>query len=226
MALRLLVYALLVTVIVAQAALILGIIRMQLSAGGEQPTVAVEVTADAATRKVPKHLSLISELDPNHAAKIWPEEQRAEAVCGTDWQDAYAALHARLVEEGTSKRIVEDGIMKRTEAKPVRIAMFDCRVGQGGYADRLIGLMTVLLISIITDRALVINWPTHEDALRFPRIQTTALLRQAETASKRDRREFRWLQQNRLDLAKLTDVDLNEEWVRRHPDTAAPSPAV
>ena len=205
-----LLHAALGAVILTQAGLITALVWLQLApAATVEPTVAVAVTPDAAAvpaAGMPKHLSLIPELSPDVAAKIWPEEERADDVCGTQWQDAYTALHARLVEEGT----------RRTDARPVRLAVFDCRVGQGGYADRLIGLMTVFLISILTDRALVIHWPGHEDALRSPRLQLTALLQQARSAPSSERRELRWLQGNRLNLAKLTDVpDLNQLWPER-----------
>ena len=74
-------------------------------------------------------------------------------MCGTEWQDAYAAFHNRLVTAGTKSPTQEQAL--------VRIAVFDCSMGNGGLADRLIGLMTVLLISILTDRALVLKWPGH-----------------------------------------------------------------
>lgn len=139
--------------------------------------------------------------------RVWPEEGRDREVCGSDWQDAYAKLHARLVEDGT-----------RTPAQqrvPVRIAVFDCRVGNGGLADRLIGLMTVLLVSILTDRALVINWPGHEEVLMSPRLHLTALLAQAQQAPPHEVRQIRWLQGNRLKLQQQTETDLDLLWPER-----------
>lgn len=154
---------------------------------------------------LPRHLSLVEPLSPSLARQMWPEEARSEEVCGNEWQDAYVSLHADLVSQAA-------------RGLPVRLAVFDCRLGGGGYADRLIGLMTTLLLAVMTDRALVVQWPGHDAVLRSPRIKLTALLRHAESARSSETRTLRWLQGNRLKLAELTDVDdLNKAWVSHPP---------
>ncbi|KAL1514495.1 hypothetical protein AB1Y20_003594 [Prymnesium parvum] len=187
------VLALLCLLVVVQGGLITALVWAHLA-----PPDAATLEVDAAGAATAPSLAA--------AAAAWPEEQRAAEVCGTQWQEAYAALHARLVEQAT----------RRGSAERVRLAVFDCGGGQGGYADRLTGLMTVLLLAVLTDRALVVRWAGHEAAVRWAGVDATALLGHAAAARAGERRDFRWLQGNRLELAKLTDVpDLNEAWPER-----------
>ena len=133
------------------------------------------------------------------AASPWPEEARTADVCGSTWQDAYAALHASQLELDSP-----------------RLLVFDV-TGNGGIADRLTGLMTVLLIAILTDRALAIDWPAHETALRIPRLDNTRALSLARAAQLRDVRQMHWLNGNRVQLRNLTEAapSLDELWPER-----------
>ena len=164
----------------------------------------------AADRREPTEVADVQPADAEQpgaerSAKEWPEGARQLKVCGTEWQDMYAALHSRIVAEATGPA-----------AKPARIAVFDCRVGNGGLADRLTGLMTVLLIAILTDRALVLNWPGHEAALTSPRLDLTSLLPHASRADPAESRQVRWLNGNRVKLhAQLESRPLDELWPER-----------
>ena len=111
------------------------------------------------------------------SASRWPEE-RAPSVCGTQWQEDYAALHARLVASPSS-----------------RILVFDCRAapGQGGLADRLTGMMTALLLAILSGRAFQLDWPGVESAYATPRLDATALLGAARAAPASEVRKLRWV---------------------------------
>ena len=77
--------------------------------------------------------------------------QRAAPICGVDWQDAYAAFHADVVAGPSSS---------------ARLLVFDAS-GNGGLADRLTGLMTALLLAILSDRAIALDWSGREVALRM-----------------------------------------------------------
>ena len=72
--------------------------------------------------------------------------------------------------------------------------------GNGGLADRLTGLMTALLLAILTDRALALDWPGHEAALTMPQLSggldgNAALLSHARAAAaKGEARRLEWLE--------------------------------
>ena len=130
----------------------------------------------------------------------WPEGGRIVEVCGSVWQDAYAARHAQILA---------------LDAAQQRILVFDTN-GNGGLADRFTGLMTVLLLAILTDRALAIDWPGREAALLTPRIDVAAALGVAQHAARGDSRRLSWLNGNRLQIRNLTEVsDLNAVWPER-----------
>ena len=131
------------------------------------------------------------------AASPWPEFGRATQVCGTSWQEQYATLHSRLL----------------TTAQP-RLLVFDA-AANGGLADRLTGLMTLLLIAMLTDRALAIDWAGFDAALSTPRIDTAAALALARRAPPNDVRSVRWLNANRLGLREQVEADLDTLWPER-----------
>ena len=130
----------------------------------------------------------------------WPEDERAIDVCGSEWQDAYAKVHARQL----------------AAANP-RIAVFSA-VGNGGLADRLTGLMTVLLVAILTDRAIAIDWNGYEKALKTPRVDAFKAMKLARAAVPSDVRRLQWLNANRVALRNLTESvsgGLDELWPER-----------
>ena len=143
--------------------------------------------------EVPTSLGLYGSSSP------WPEDGAAKRVCGSSWQDAYAALHAKLVAEPSPRLLVFDAF------------------ANGGLADRLTGLMTVLVLAILTDRALAIDWPSFDAALRTPRIDTAAALKLAQAGSTltNETRQIRWINSNRLNLREQVDTDLDELWSER-----------
>ena len=113
--------------------------------------------------------------------------QRAAPICGVDWQDAYAAFHADVVAGPSSS---------------ARLLVFDAS-GNGGLADRLTGLMTALLLAILSDRAIALDWSGREVALRMPRLSesgNTRLLKAARAAQSSDTRRVTWLNANRTAL--------------------------
>ena len=114
---------------------------------------------------------------------------RALETCGNSWQSTYAALHSSQVASLTGGN------------KKPRILLFDTS-GNGGLADRLTGLMTALLLAILTDRALALDWPGYEAALATPRLNgNAALLSHARTAAaKGEARRIEWLNANRKTL--------------------------
>ena len=111
-------------------------------------------------------------------------DKRIADVCGHTWQDKYAAFHAA------------------ESAKPEpRLMIFDV-TGNGGYADRLTGLMTTLLLAILTDRAIVISWPGYDSAFKLPRLvaDNRELLAKAQRAGFNDIRRLHWVNENRTKL--------------------------
>ena len=84
-------------------------------------------------------------------------EQRVLDVCGTAWQAAYSSAHAAWSQDGRTARAL----------------VFEVRGTSGGLADRLTGMMTALLLAILTDRAFQLDWPEHATALRTPHIDAT-----------------------------------------------------
>ena len=130
----------------------------------------------------------------------WPEAERALNVCSSEWQNAYAKVHARQL----------------ASARP-RIAVFSA-VGNGGLADRLTGLMTVLLLAILTDRAIAIDWNGYEQALKTPRVDAFKAMKLARAAPSSDVRRLQWLNANRVALRNLTESvsgGLDELWPER-----------
>ena len=112
-------------------------------------------------------------------------EGRVASVCGSDWQDAYTALHATAAASPSP-----------------RILVFNA-LGNGGYADRLTGLMTALLLAILSDRALTVDWPGYEAALSTPRLASLPqLLRAAKAAPESEVRRVVWLNANRKTVAR------------------------
>ncbi len=143
----------------------------------------------------------------------WPEDGRSAEVCGSVWQARYAALHANAVRMSNQMAPRYPG---RPTEKP-RIIVFDT-LGNGGYADRLTGLMTVLLLGILTDRAIAVDWEGIEMALGSPRLDLTALLKSARDANvENDVHRLSWVNKNRLELQELTTggTPLNELWPER-----------
>ena len=121
-------------------------------------------------------------------------------MCGREWQDAYAELHARQLMSPAP-----------------RIAVFSA-AGNGGLADRLTGLMTVLLLAILTDRAIAIDWPGYEQALKTPRVDAFKAMKLARGAAPSEVRNLRWLNANRVALRNLTESvsgGLDELWPER-----------
>ena len=135
--------------------------------------------------------------DANSTATPLPEDRRSALVCGSEWQDAYATLHTRLL----------------TTRSP-RLLVFDA-AANGGLADRLTGLMTVLLFAILTDRALAIDWPGHTEAFGTPRVNVAAALKLAKQAPASEVRRIRWLNSNRLTLREQVETDLAALWPER-----------
>ena len=133
--------------------------------------------------------------------------QHVANVCGSSWQDAYAALHAEAV-----------GNAAAASGRAPRILVFDT-MGQGGLADRLTGLMTALLVAILTDRAIALDWPGHEEALRTPRFVGGAndrLLMNAKQARPADVRRLEWINKSRKQLQELvTSQPLDALWPER-----------
>ncbi|BGP53273.1 hypothetical protein JCM8202v2_000832 [Rhodotorula sphaerocarpa] len=70
---------------------------------------------------------------------------RPAGVCEKgEWEDAYAKLHAGML----------DG------SRPPRLLEFLCRAGDycGGFADRILGMTTMFMYSVMTNRAFSISW--------------------------------------------------------------------
>ena len=136
------------------------------------------------------------------ATSRWPEE-RAPSVCGTQWQDDYTALHAQLVASPSSSRIL----------------VFDCRAapGQGGLADRLTGMMTALLLAILSGRAFQLDWPGVESAYATPRLDATGLLGAARAAPASEMRTLHWVNRDRQELHELVSraESLDALWPER-----------
>jgi hypothetical protein len=138
--------------------------------------------------------------DSSGSPPAFPLDGRVASTCGNAWQEKYAALHANALEQ-TSPRIL----------------VFDTN-GNGGYADRLTGLMTALLLAIISDRALVLDWPGHEAALSMPRLGAGAelLLRRARAAAPGEVRRLSWLNANRRKLqAEMVGASMDTLWPER-----------
>ena len=127
------------------------------------------------------------EADPSAALDL---DDRQLHVCGTSWQAAYRAVHHAA-----------------SVSNAPRILVFDV-AGNGGLADRLTGLMTALLIAVLTDRALTLDWPGYEAVFDTPHLQALPqLLGSARAAASADRREITWLNGNRrLLLQQLVDA--------------------
>ena len=135
--------------------------------------------------------------DAKSTATPLPEDRRSALVCGSEWQDAYATLHTTLL----------------TTRSP-RLLVFDA-AANGGLADRLTGLMTVLLFAILTDRALAIDWPGYTEAFDTPQLNVAAALKLAKQAPASEVRRIRWLNSNRLTLREQVETDLDALWPER-----------
>lgn len=128
--------------------------------------------------------------------------QRTDAVCGDTWQKAYAELH-----------------MAAEFNKSAPLLVFDA-FGSGGLADRLTGMMTSLLLAILTDRAFVLMWSGYEEALTMPRFlrgSNEELLRRSHNREKGEFRAVEWFNQNRKELFKQVTrgKTLGELWPER-----------
>lgn len=78
-------------------------------------------------------------------------EQRKEARCGHNWQESYKKLHQDILQA----------------RRPQRFIVFTCTeegYGCGGYGNRLGGITSLLFLSILTQRAFLIEWD-HEAPL-------------------------------------------------------------
>ena len=130
---------------------------------------------------------------------------RAASICGTAWQDAYARLHAEATANATAGR-------------HARILLFDTS-GNGGLADRLTGMMTALLLAVLSDRALAIDWPGHELAFQMPRFgdgSNAHLVAHARATPANSMRRVEWLNKNRKQLLQLMTSDaLRKVWPER-----------
>ena len=121
-------------------------------------------------------------------------------VCGTAWQAAYSSAHAAWSQDGRTARAL----------------VFEVRGTSGGLADRLTGMMTALLLAILTDRAFQLDWPEHTTALRTPHIDATGLLPALGRAPPAEVRRVTWINGDRLKLAQLTATDeLDRLWPER-----------
>ena len=120
-------------------------------------------------------------------------------MCGTAWQDAYSASHAAWSRDPSSARVL----------------VFEVRGNSGGLADRLTGMMTALLLAILTDRAFQLDWPQHAAVLSTPRIDVTSLLPALGRVRPSDVRRLTWINGDRQKLAKLTSTDLAALWPER-----------
>ena len=137
-------------------------------------------------------------------------DARARDVCGggrdddaaAEWQERYAQLHAAAARAPSNARIL----------------VFDTS-GNGGYADRLTGLMTAQLLAMLSGRALALDWPGHEHALTMPHFAegaNTVLLRAARGAPPTEVRRLNWLNANRKSVAaSMTSAPLDEGWPER-----------
>lgn len=128
-----------------------------------------------------------------------PLEHQVLEVCGTAWQDAYASAHAAWSRDGANARAL----------------VFEVRGTSGGLADRLTGMMTALLLAVLSDRAFVLDWPEHTAVLRTPRIDATALLPALARASAAEQRRVVWINGDRQKLAQQTASDLAALWPER-----------
>ena len=125
-------------------------------------------------------------------------EQRVLKVCGTAWQAAYSSAHAAWSQDGHTTRAL----------------VFEVRGTSGGLADRLTGMMTALLLAILTDRAFQLDWPEHTVALQTPRIDSTGLLPALGRTPPAEVRRVTWINGDRIKLAQLT-AELDHLWPER-----------
>ncbi|RMX50174.1 hypothetical protein pdam_00004825 [Pocillopora damicornis] len=81
-------------------------------------------------------------------------EQRKEARCGHNWQKSYKKLHQDILQA----------------RRPQKFIVFTCKeegYGCGGYGNRLGGITSLLFLSILTQRALLIDWDHGAPLERF-----------------------------------------------------------
>ena len=77
-------------------------------------------------------------------------KQRRDGICGHKWQGSYKKLHKDILES----------------RQPRKFIVFTCKVkgyGCAGYGNRLDGIASLLLLSILTKRAFLIEWNDHEE---------------------------------------------------------------
>lgn len=89
---------------------------------------------------------LVSKLD---FSLLWNQsltyEQRKDRICGKQWQHNYTNLHKDILQS----------------RRPRRFIVFSCTVegyNCAGYGNRLGGIASLLFLSILTQRALLIEW--------------------------------------------------------------------
>ena len=142
---------------------------------------------------------VVPQCDATPLGAPFPEAGRTAEVCGTRWQESYEQQHAEILQQ-----------------RAPRLILFDC-IGNGGLADRLTGLMTVLLLAMLTDRALAIDWPGHELALVTHRIDNSGALALARAAPEKDVRRLQWLNGNRKQLQAQVEAarGFDELWPER-----------
>ncbi|XP_020623331.1 uncharacterized protein LOC110060862 [Orbicella faveolata] len=82
-------------------------------------------------------------------SRLWNQrltyEQRKDRICGKEWQANYTNLHKDILQS----------------RRPRRFIVFSCTVESykcAGYGNRLGGIASLLFLSILTQRALLIEW--------------------------------------------------------------------
>ncbi|GAA5978886.1 hypothetical protein JCM10908_002723 [Rhodotorula pacifica] len=82
-----------------------------------------------------KYFDLVSE---------WRNGQPVDACENREWESAYTELHADMLEGRRTPSLLE----------------YRCRLGEycGGFADRILGMTTLFLYSMMTNRAFSVSW--------------------------------------------------------------------
>lgn len=128
---------------------------------------AASVLSSSAEHSPSDHDCPASPPPPPPLLSRWPEE-RASSVCGDGWQQRYRDLHHAAVRAAASSS-------SPSSSQP-SIVVFEAVEMSSGYADRLTGLLTALLLGVLTDRAIAIRWSGHEAALGSDSLDLKALL--------------------------------------------------
>ncbi|GAA5883241.1 hypothetical protein JCM3774_000640 [Rhodotorula dairenensis] len=83
----------------------------------------------------------------------WRTGRPVDACEARDWEDAYTELHAAMLSQMRTPSLLE----------------YRCRLGEycGGLADRILGMTTMFLYSVVTNRAFAVTWeqPAPADLL-------------------------------------------------------------